>query len=333
MSKIRVLLIALIVIVIATVIFIVGRREDAQDKHKPFRIAVVTWVNHGPFYLAKEKGFYAEYGLDVDIQKIEDMTARRAALLSKNLEGIISSVDAFANGASRGIKAKTVMKLGASDGSDGIVAKSNIKSLSELKGHTVAFEKGTPSHFFLLLALEETGLTSKDIIPRYMTAGDAGTAFVAGNVDACVTWEPWVSTAKEKGKGNILVTSRDRYGVIVDTFVVRNEVLRERPEDVRSFIRGWFDAIEYWKKNPKESNEIMAKAIGVPYEDFMDMLGGVRLSDYKDNLEYFGTEQSPGRYWDVFDSANQIWKTEGLIDTPVLPREYTDISYLTELNL
>lgn len=333
MSKIRVLLIALIVIVIATVIFIVGRREDAQDKRKPFRIAVVTWVNHGPFYLAKEKGFYAEYGLDVDIQKIEDMTARRSALLSRNLEGIISSVDAFANGASRGIKAKTVMKLGAGDGSDGIVAKSNINSLSELKGHTVAFEKGTPSHFFLLLALEEVGLTSKDIIPRYMTAGDAGAAFVAGNVDACVTWEPWVSTAKEKGKGNILATSRDKYGMLVDTFVVRNEVLRERPEDVSNFIRGWFDAIEYWKKNPKESNEIMAKAIGVPYEDFMAMLGGVRLSDYKDNLEYFGTEQSPGQYWDVFDSANRIWKTEGLIDTPVLPREYTDISYLTGLNL
>jgi NitT/TauT family transport system substrate-binding protein len=304
--------------------------KKKQD-NVPFRIAVVTWVGHGPFYLAKEKGFYKKYDLNIDIQKIEDIGARRSALLAGQLEGIITSVDAFANGAANGLKAKTIMKLGEGDGADGIVAKQGINSVSDLKGHTIAFEKGTPSHFFLLLALEENGLTSKDIIPRYMTAGDAGAAFVGGSVDACVTWEPWVSTAKEKSKGNILVTSSDRPGILVDTFAVRNDVIKDRPDDVTKFIKAWFDAIEYWKKNPEESNKIMAKSLGVPYEDFVAMMAGDKFSDYQDNLKYFGTSEAPGQFWEVFARANKAWKSEGLINVPVSPANYTDTSFIHNL--
>jgi NitT/TauT family transport system substrate-binding protein len=224
------------------------------------------------------------------------------------------------------------MKLGAGDGSDAIVAKAGIDTVAGLKGHTVAYEKGTPSHFFLLLVLTEAGLTSKDISSRYMTAGDAGAAFVAGNVDACVTWEPWVTTARTKGKGNVLVTSRDKFGVLVDTFVMRNEVLKQRPEDIKNFIRAWFDAIDYWKAHPKESNQIMAKALGIPLEDFVAMLGGVRLSDYEDNRKYFGTKEEPGQYWSVFQAANRIWKAEGIIETAVSPQDYTDTSFLLSID-
>lgn len=304
---------------------------EKKIESSPFRIAVVTWVGHGPFYLAREKGFYKKYDLKIDIQKIEDIGARRSALLAGKLEGIITSVDALSNGAANGLKAKTIMKIGEGDGADGIVAKQGINSLSDLKGHTVAFARGTPSHFFLLLALKEKGLSSKDITPRYMTAGDAGAAFVAGAVDACVTWEPWVSTAKEKGNGNILATSRDRPGILVDTFAVRNDVISDRPDDVKKFMKAWFDAIEYWKENPEESNKIMAESLGVPYEDFMAMLAGDKFSDYQDNLKYFGTRENPGQYWDVFDRANNAWKTEGLIENPVNPKNYTDTALLLNL--
>lgn len=307
------------------------KAEVAKTEKEPFRIAVVTWVGHGPFYLAREKGFFEKEGLKIDIQKIEDMSARNSALLAGKLDGIISSVDAHSNAAANGLVAKTIMKLGEGDGADGIVAKKKIKSINELKGRTVAFEKGTPSHFFLIMVLQENGLTGKDIVPSYMTAGDAGTAFVAGNVDACVTWEPWVSTAKDKGKGNVLVTSHNRPGILVDTFVVRPDVLEKRKEDVKKFMRAWFDAIEYWKKNPEESNKIMANALGVPITDFMGMLAGDKFADYQDNLKYFGTDQKPGQYWDVFNSANKIWQEEGLIKSGVNPKDFTDVSLLMNL--
>lgn len=307
------------------------RKQEPSTSNKPFRIAIVTWIGHGPFLLAKEKGFFEKQGLNVEIEVIEDIGARRSALLSKNLEGIITSVDAFAVDAARNLPAKTILKLGEGNGADGIVAKQGITSLKDLKGHTVAFPRGEPSHFFLLLALEKVGLTTKDIKPQYMTAGDAGAAFVAGAVDACVTWEPWVTTAKEKGKGNILLTSRDSKGYLVDSFEVRNDVISERREDVKAFMRAWFEAVDYWKKNPDDANKIMAKKLGIPLDDFVAMLGGYKYSDYQDNMKYFGTEAAPGLYWEVFEAANKAWKADKIIDIPGQPSEFTDVSLLREL--
>lgn len=307
-------------------------RGTSDNGSKKFRIAVVTWVGHGPFYLAKEKGFFEKHGLDVDIQLIEDIGARRSALLAKKLDGIISSVDAFAVAASKKMPAKTIMKLGEGDGADGIVAKENIKKMEDLKGKTVAYPRGEPSHFFLLLVLDEAGMSIDDIKSRHMTAGDAGAAFVAGAVDACVTWEPWVTTAKEKGKGNILATSKAKPGLLVDSFVVHTDYLSANPEQVKAFMAGWFEAIEYWKKNPDESNKIMAKSLGIPVADFEAMLSGYKFSDYDDNIKYFGTVEKPGQYWQVFKSANKLWEIEKIIQTPGKPEEYTDITLLRKLN-
>ena len=298
---------------------------------KPFRFAVATWVNHGPFYLAKEKGFYEKYGLIVDIQKIDDIGAQKLALQAGKLDGTISSVDYFATSAAEGIKAKTIMKLGAGDGADAVVAGEGINTVAELKGKSVAFEQGGPDHFLLLFVLEENGMTSKDIKPVYMTTGDAGAAYVAGAVDACVVWEPWVSNAVKKRKSNILATSHERSDVLVDTFVVRNDILETRKADVIAFMKGWFDAIEYWKAHPEESNRIMAKGLGIAEEDFAQMLEGVKLSDYQNNLAYFGTESHPGKYWEVFAEANKIYQQEGIISKPADPQSATDTSLLIHL--
>lgn len=304
--------------------------SEPKEK-KSFRIAVVTWVGHGPFYLAKEKGFYDEEGLDVEINKIEEIGARRSALEARKLEGIISSADAFANAAPAGLPAVLIMKLTDSFGADGIVVRKTVNSIKDLKGKTVAFSKGTPSHFFLYYILKKNGMSTNDIIPQYMEAGDAGTAFIANKVDAAVTWEPWLTQATKKTDGKILITSKEVPGILIDAFLIREDVAEIRGEDVKGFIRAWFKAVEYWKENPEESNKIMAESLGVPIEDFMGMLAGDKFSDYKENLKYFGTNEKPGPYYEVFRMASKAWLEEGLIDNKIPPEEVTELSFLWEL--
>lgn len=315
----------------AVVTFYLRKQPKEESALQPFRIAVVTWVNHGPFYLAKAKGFYDKYGVEVEINKIEDIGVQKNALMAGSLDGTISSVDFFATAAAEGVPAKTIMKLGAGDGADAIIARKGIESVEGLRGAEVAVEKGSPSHFFLLVVLDEAGLTSSDLKLRYMTAADAGAAYISGNVDACVTWEPWVSNATSKRESVILATSHNRYGYLVDTFVVRNDVIAARRDDVIGFMRAWFDAIEYWKANPSESNQIMADGLGIPVGDFEAMLSGVRLADYEANLDYFGTPEDPGLYWEVFAKANTVYAREGIIDSPADPKNFTDTSFLRTL--
>lgn len=86
-----------------------------------------------------------------------------------------------------------------------LVAKNSpIKTVAELKGHKVAFQKGSSSHNLLLRALEKAGLKFSDIQPTYLTPADARAAFQQGNVDAWAIWDPYYSAAILEGGARVL---------------------------------------------------------------------------------------------------------------------------------
>ncbi|WP_081758431.1 sulfonate ABC transporter substrate-binding protein [Chania multitudinisentens] len=81
---------------------------------------------------------------------------------------------------------------------------SPINSVAELKGHKIAFQKGSSSHNLLLRALQRAGLKFSDIQPVYLTPADARAAFQQGNVDAWAIWDPYYSAALLQGGVRVL---------------------------------------------------------------------------------------------------------------------------------
>lgn len=306
--------------------------SGCTSKKEPFRIAIVTWVGYGPFYVAQEKGYYKEEGLDVNIVKIEDEGARKSAFISGNVQGAINTIDALASGAPQGLPGLVIYKIDDSNGGDGIVANKKITTIQELKGKTVAYPKGLPSHFFLLYLLRKNGLSSRDIISKTMEAGEAGAAFVAKKVDAAVTWEPWLTQAAKTKHGHILMTTREAPGLIVDVFMISPKTKKERAKDVEKLVRAWFKAIEFIRQHPSEAYEIMAKQLGIPKTDFEGMVQGIKYADYQENLSYFGLAPgSKNEFSEVFNSAEEIWKSEGVINKTVDAKDVQDTSFILKL--
>lgn len=60
-----------------------------------------------------------------------------------------------------------------------VTQNSPIQSVADLKGKTVAVSKGSGSHFLLISALKQAGLTLNDITPRYLEAPDGVAAFAS----------------------------------------------------------------------------------------------------------------------------------------------------------
>ena len=60
---------------------------------EPLRLGVSTWVGFGPFYIAKEKGFFDEEGVAVDLITIDEQKVRFAELAAGNLDGLATTVD------------------------------------------------------------------------------------------------------------------------------------------------------------------------------------------------------------------------------------------------
>lgn len=283
----------------------------AQEK-SPLTIGMTTWVGYGLLHLAERKGFFEKNSVAVSLQTVQDKPATAAAIATGRLDGWATTVDTFIFYNAQKLGITQVLAVDFSKGGEGIVAAGDIKSVNDLRGRTLGAEEGSSTYFFMLNVLAENGLGTQDIQLKSMRAGDAGAAFAAGRIDAAATWDPWLSKARERG-GNILVSSADKPGLIVDTVAFRADVIKQRPVDVANFIRSYFDAYDYWMSSPAESNAIMAEALGIKPEEFRTSLQGLEFVSREKNLQYIGTPAISGEILNVTSKGVRFYTELGLL--------------------
>jgi sulfonate transport system substrate-binding protein len=83
-------------------------------------------------------------------------------------------------------------------------ANSSLRTLRDLKGKRVAFQKGSSAHYLTVSALEKAGLQWGDITPIYVAPSDARAAFEKGAVDAWAIWDPFYAAAELDVKPRVL---------------------------------------------------------------------------------------------------------------------------------
>src|SRR5579875_523583 len=79
-----------------------------------------------------------------------------------------------------------------------VLPDSPIRTVAQLRGKKVAFNKGSNVHYLFVEALQQAGLAYTDIQPIYLTPADARAAFVQRNVDAWVIWDPYLAAAERQ---------------------------------------------------------------------------------------------------------------------------------------
>lgn len=296
---------------------------------KTFKIAHATWVGYGPLYIARDKGYFKEEGLDVEMVLMEDTALKMGALFAGQIDIAASTADEFPIYMKPGKGVRYMMAVDYSKGGDGIVANKDIKSVKDLKGKKVAFEHGSISQFFLNVMLNEAGLKQSDIEDINMTAQDAGTAFAAKQVDAAVTWEPALSLGANSPNGHLLVSSAEKPGLIVDVLAVTAETMAAHKDELKGIARAWYKALDFLAKNPDEGYTIMAKGVGgwiEKPEDFKATATGIEYLDKAKNTALFGTEAAPGSLSKTVANAMVIWKGFQRIQVDVKPSDIIDYS-------
>jgi NitT/TauT family transport system substrate-binding protein len=295
------------------------------------KLAHSTWVGYGPFYIARDKGFFKDEGVDVELVIMEDTPIKMGALMAGQIDLVASTADEFPIYMKPGKMLRYVLAVDNSKGGDGVVANKEITSIMDLKGKRVAFEQGSVSQFFLNALLKDAGMTEADIEPVNMAATDAGVAFAAKQVDAAVTWEPALSQGAKSEHGHMLLTSADKPGLITDVVATTAETAVEKKDDIAAFVRAWYKAVDYSKSNPDEANAIMAKGVGGWLEDpkvFAETLSGIEYLDKAKNIEFFGTAAAPGQIDKTLGAALDIWKSFGRIQVEVKPADMIDYSFI-----
>ena len=297
------------------------------------RIAHSTWVGYGPLYIARDKGFFKQNGVDVELVVMEDPKERFPTLMADRIQMIASTVDTALLYLKKPTDFQYVVAIDDSDGGDGIVAKKPITSIADLKGRKVAVDYGSVSDFYLNVLLAKAGLTESELNTVNMTAADAGGAFVAGRVDAAVTWEPWLSRGKATSFGHLLVDSSTTPGLITDVIIVRTGWEKTHARDVAAVVKSWNEAVAYYEAHPDESIAIMAKGVGgwlKNPKDFKETLPGIKFYDAAANKAFFGTAAKPGPLSDTVQQAIDIWSSHGKLQVKPTPQDLINYTYVNE---
>ncbi|MGK3985998.1 ABC transporter substrate-binding protein [Sorangium sp. So ce136] len=284
-----------------------------------FRIGLGPWIGYGPLYLALEKGFFSDAGLKVDLVVLTGIAERNSALKSGAIDALAAPVDYFVLAAGNNLESSIVMATDESAGGDGIVGTESIRSVKDLRGKRVAFQRGLPSEFFLRALLAQNGVPFSELKPVDMETAQAGAAFISKQVDAAVVWEPWLTRASEEGNGHVVASTRDNPDLIVDCLGFNKDVVARFPDDVQKVVDSVFRAIEYWKRQPEESNKIMAPHFQVSPEKYAAILAGAKFADLDRNRAYFGTSEAPGSIFRVAERASSIWLEAKVTSAPVRP--------------
>lgn len=289
---------------------------------EPLIIAYPVWVGYGPLFVAQEKGFFNDEGVEVNMIRAEGVGME--LLLDDQADAAASTVDQFARVFTPDDAPVCFLALDESQGGDGIVATEQIRGIADLEGKTIALSSPGVSVFYLNVLLAEVGLTTAQLEIVEATAEDAAVAFELGDVDAAATWEPWLTAATATGRGHLLADSSERPGLIVDCLGTKRSTLEARMDDFRALARGWAAAVDYYEAYPEDAIEIMARHVGGWLEDpaaFVEALEGVRFYGREANQAYFGTASDPGAIYGTAGKAIDVWTSIGRLEADVSPAD------------
>lgn len=326
---------AIIAVVVLGLIVYFGFNKQSQSPksstitQEPIKIGVFVYPGFGTFYIAQEKGLFQKHGVNVELVQVS-ADNWLPALEGNKVQMITFTSDVMPILADSGVAAKQIFSTDYSYGADGLVVTNDIENISDLKGKKVYATYGYPGHFFLRYLAGKNGLSNDDVELINLNPEEIGSSFVAGKIDAGVTYEPWLSKAKERKGGKVLVTSSEEPGIITDVVVARSDLIETRREDVKNFMRAFFEAIDWWEKNTDEGNAIAAKNFKLTPEEFAPMRDTVKLSNLQTNLEKFD-KQKPLNVFELAEKAGEIYLQDGVVKAKVNGDAVTDSSLLNEL--
>jgi NitT/TauT family transport system substrate-binding protein len=291
---------------------------------EPLRLGLPwIWIGLGPFYIAKDKGFFEEEGVEVELIPMEEGTVL-PGLDEDQLDVAAGTVDMIVRNLNDQRDYRYVFAVDDDQGGTGIVADKDIETVADLKGRTVAYEEGSSGQFYLGVQLKGAGLSFADLEPIHLPWNDAGAAFVEERVDAAATGQPWLAKAEESGHGRVLVDTSSSPGLIVDVVVTTPEKLATRLDDLKALYRAWVKAVEFQKANEKEADEIMARGLGDWLADPAVAADARTVMAYYDdarNRAYMGTAKAPGAIVDTIASTLEFGRATGLYEHDIEPAE------------
>ena len=300
---------------------------------------------NGGFEPTENSLFFKNHGFKVRLTVSEDETW--SDLNEGKIAASATTVDVLA-AYGRQLHAVVPAQIGFSRGADGIVVRSDIKRINQLKGKTIASAQFTEVDFFIRYLAQEAGLQinplgSLDASPHperlnvvYTEEGfGAGDLFLSdiksgkNRLAGCVTWEPKVSevVSGSGGKAHVLTTNRNLL-IVADILIVHRGFAQEHPKIVQGLVQSLLEGNRMVRDRPDQYVDTIGRAFKWDRDKTKRELANVHLSNLPENVAFFsGAIDAAGSFNGIYQSAVLAYGADVIKDPPDASR-FAELSAL-----
>jgi NitT/TauT family transport system substrate-binding protein len=213
------------------------------------RIGYVPVMIFAPLFVANERGYFKEEGIEVELSPVQGGSDSVVQLAAGNFDAAVGGAGAgLFNAAQRGVKFTIVAPMHSEKPpltSPLVISAKRadeIKSVADLKGKKVAINAtGAATEYWLAQALEKNGLTINDVEVTTVAFPQVPAALESRSIDAAILGEPLTTINEDNGLVKVL--AEDFIDGFHSTYLYMGEpLLKEKPEVAKGFMRAYLRA-------------------------------------------------------------------------------------------
>ena len=227
-----------------------------EDENVTLKVGVMPAVDSAPIFLAEEKGYFEELGLDAEIQVYTNAMNRQSALQSGELDGAMTDVIALVNNVENGFDIKVTT---STDGSfPFLINKDFDENKKDVK--VGMMEVSTVNY------LADRSLEGKYNVEKvYINEIPARLEMIGkGNLDMAVVPEPMASQGELNGLKKELIENNDAFSP--DVMVFTGDAIKNKEEALQLFHQAYNKAVDEIVKNDEEAREILINKLDLKPE-------------------------------------------------------------------
>ena len=259
---------------------------------------------------------YEKLGIKVNINVINDATQSSNAFIKGDLNaaGYTINRTAFISKKFTEANKDIIMPYitNYSNGGDGIIAKSSIKTVKDLVGAKIGVPEFSEAQTLVVWFVNNSDLSDKDkkdIIDNlvlFSTADDAAKAFFAGQIDVAATWEPYLTQAQNMTDAHVLFSTTSSTNLIMDGILFDKNFAETYPEIIGKFIQGSLEASNMYDTEFSAIREVMPMFNTASDEDIVSSAASAKLTTWKDNSDLLnGTAKT------IYSDMCKVWSSIG----------------------
>lgn len=302
----------LILILIALILLPGCSRDDASAT---LRLGTNVWPGYEPLFLARKLGYWSE--AQVRLVEYPSATEVLRAFRNRSIEAASLTLDEVMQLCEDEVPVQVVLVHDISAGADVVLARAGVAGMAGLKGRRVGVESSALGAFMLTRALEKYGLRLDDIEVSSVDVNGHEKAYLAGEVDAVVTFEP-VRTRLLNAGAHEVFSSRELPNEIVDVLVVHDQFVRQHPERVQLLVDGWFMALAMMEQDRLSAANVFSERLKTTPEEVLASFEGLRLPTRADNLALLAGESATLK--STVEHLSRVMSAHKLLRGPVEAR-------------